>query len=133
MVFVPLAALPCCAVADQLSGDGEQHILALSANGLHDRPGSGGADQGENPGFPPAHRPFGGVGPSSTDQGPGVILKAAWPPSKFHVSRRCEERRFVASLASFVAVPSGSAASNPMSKASSVLSAEYALLRRLEL
>jgi len=60
--------------------------------------------------------------------------KAALPAGKSHASRRSGERWPVASLGTFAAIPPGRVASaGPMPKTPSILSAEYALLRRLEL
>jgi len=134
VVLMPLAALSCCAAADQLRGDGEQHILAASADRLHGSPRAGRDIDRENLRPSTAQRQFGSFDRSSPGEGVGVVLKAAWPAGKSHLPRRGGQRWPVASLGGFVAMPPWSVSSaSSMSMVSSVLAAEYALLRRLEL
>ena len=132
VALVPLAVLSCCAAAGQWLGDGEQQILA--ADRAHNPSSVGGHSDRELTRPSTTLRHSGGIGSSSTEREVGVVLKAAWPPSKSHVSRRGGERWGVVSRGSLAAMPPGLMASaGPMSKGPSVLSAEYALLRRLEL
>jgi len=134
VVLVPLAALSRCAAADQSAGNGQQQVLAASADRQHDSSSIDGGRYREASSLSPMPRQLGGVGYCSTKGEVGVVLKAAWPSGKFHASRRGGERRLVASLGCFAAMPAGLMASaGPMPTSLSVLSAEYALLRRLEL
>jgi hypothetical protein len=134
LVLMPTAAMSHCAAADQSAGNGQHPILAASADRLHDSLRIDGDCDRENPRLSTAHRRLSGAGCPSGDQGVGVVPKAAWPAGKSHVSRRGGERWPVASLGSIAALPPRLTASvSPMPKSSSVLSAEYALLRRLEL
>lgn len=131
-VLLQSGVLSCCAAADPLPGDGEQQIL--SAERLHGLPRADGDNHREDPGSSSAYRWFDVVGCSQAGEGIGVVLKGAWPPRKLHLRRRGGERWLAMSLDSFVAVPPGwvlSASSVP--RAPGILSAEYALLRRLEL
>jgi len=135
VVLSPLVVLSCCAAADQSPGDlQERQSLAESINRPQRLQRIGGDGDYMNPHYSTVCRQFGGLGRPLDDDGARVVPKAAWPLGKSHVSRRDGERRPVASLGSFAAMPRGLMASaGPMPKTPSVLSAEYALLRRLEL
>jgi len=134
VVLIPLAAPSYCAAADQLPGDAQDHqILAKATEGLYSSQRVGENSHCENL-LPTAQRQFGGVDRSSPGEGVGVVLKAAWPAGKSHLPRRGGQRRPVASLGGFVAMPPWPVSSaSSTSTAPSVLAAEYALLRRLEL
>lgn len=133
VVLMPLAILSLCAAADQSVGNGQQQVLAASLDRLHDAPGIDGDCHGENPRLSRALRQFAGFGCSSTGGGVGVALKAAWPLGKSHVLRRGGERWLVIALGRDRAMPLGSMPSAKRIISPGSLSAEYALLRRLEL
>jgi len=134
VVLMPPAAVSRCAAADQSEGNGQQQVLAASAGRLHDAPTMVDEEcRRKDSRLSTLLRQLGGDGCSSTGEGVRVVLKAAWPSGKSHVSRRGGARWGVASWGSLAATRWLTASAGPVPKASSVLSAEHALLRRLEL
>lgn len=133
VVLIPLAIPPLCAAAEHSVGNGQQVLAALPAR-AHDSSGIDRDGERENPRIATAQRPLGGAGCCSAHGGAGVALKAAWRAGKSHVSRRGAERCAVTSYGHFAAVPLRLMISTgPRTSSPGLLSAEYALLRRLEL